>query len=246
MGEQSASQNVNIIVENTKSKNPILIEGFPGIGLVGSIAGQYIVDQLKLRSIGSIDSRLFPPVAVLLGGLVRMPAQIYEGDEILVVSSDIPIHPAISYDLSRALLDWAQQVNMRELISIAGIYTMKDQHRVFGAATTDAVREKIKGKTTLFGMGTLSGISGRIMTECGLRGIPAIALLGETQGVRPDPKAAVDVIEVLNQLYNWNIDTSKLLEQAERIELELHRLAEEVRKAEEHEALKKGELPMYG
>jgi len=39
---------VQVILEREPSiKNPILIEGFPGIGLVGNIASQYIVNELK-------------------------------------------------------------------------------------------------------------------------------------------------------------------------------------------------------
>ena len=38
---------VQVILEKELTvKNPILIEGFPGIGLVGNIASQYIVNDL--------------------------------------------------------------------------------------------------------------------------------------------------------------------------------------------------------
>jgi hypothetical protein len=40
---------VQVILEKELSvKNPLLIEGFPGIGLVGNIASQYIVNELKM------------------------------------------------------------------------------------------------------------------------------------------------------------------------------------------------------
>ena len=31
-------------------KNPILIEGFPGLGMVGSIATEYLAKQLKAKN----------------------------------------------------------------------------------------------------------------------------------------------------------------------------------------------------
>ena len=34
--------------------NPILIEGFPGLGMVGSIATQYLVKQLKAEKVGTL------------------------------------------------------------------------------------------------------------------------------------------------------------------------------------------------
>ncbi|MDI6888805.1 MAG: proteasome assembly chaperone family protein [Methanocellales archaeon] len=260
-------EKVNFIVKKLRSKNPVLITGFPGIGLVGNIVSQYTIDQLKLRQIGSIDSKLFPPIAVLFAGLVNVPARIYEGDELIVVVSDIPISPTISHDLSKALVDWAQRINARELVSIAGIATLPDEHigtiasdadiakmirertkqrhRIFGVATAPSVLEKLKGKVSIFGMGTVAGIAGSIMTECSLRNFPAICLLSETYGTAPDPRAAVEVIKVLNSLYGVDIDTEKLLGQAERIELGFRRLAEQVRKTEEPEVGERG-LPLYG
>jgi len=55
---------VKIITKPIKAKNPVLIEGFPGIGLVGNIASQQIIDELEMTYIGSIDSRYFPPIAI--------------------------------------------------------------------------------------------------------------------------------------------------------------------------------------
>ena len=43
--------------------NSILIEAFPTVGLVSSIAGHFIVEQLKLEEIGTISSRYFMPAA---------------------------------------------------------------------------------------------------------------------------------------------------------------------------------------
>ncbi len=65
MKSESAEQFVKIISERIRSKSPLVIEGFPGIGLVGNIACQHIIEELEMEYIGSIDSRYFPPLAVL-------------------------------------------------------------------------------------------------------------------------------------------------------------------------------------
>lgn len=243
----SSEQLVKIINEPLKSKNPLVIEGFPGIGLVGNISCQHIIEELKMKYMGSIDSRYFPPLAVLFNGMVYMPVRIYESakDEIVVIISDIPIHPTASYDISKVLIDWMQAINARNVVSIAGIATATGQRRVFGGATNDELLEMIKDKTEIFQVGTISGISGSIMTECFLRGLPAVSLLGETPGPNPDPRAAVEVINVLNKIYGMSIKTEKLLSQAEQIELELSKLAEQV-KTTEAPPIPKKEFPMYG
>ena len=37
-------------------KNYTLIEGFPGIGLVGTIAAKYLIEKLEFQKYGSIES----------------------------------------------------------------------------------------------------------------------------------------------------------------------------------------------
>ena len=39
--------------------NSVLIEAFPTVGLVSSIAGHFLVEQLNLEEIGTIASRYF-------------------------------------------------------------------------------------------------------------------------------------------------------------------------------------------
>ena len=247
MASEPVEPFVRIISEPIKSKNPIVIEGFPGIGLVGNITCQHIIEELGMKYIGSIDSRYFPPLAVLFNGIVFMPVRIYESQKknIVVVISDIPIHPTASYDLSKALVDWVESIKTKNVVSIAGIATTTGLRRVFGGATTKEMLEKIKDKTEVFQVGTISGISGSIMTECFLRNIPAVSLLGETPGPNPDPRAAVEVINVLNKIYDLSIDANKLTTQAEQIELELSKLAEQVRTTEVPQGAKR-EFPMYG
>ncbi len=247
MISESAEPPVKIICKPIESKNPLIIEGFPGIGLVGNITCQYIIEELKMKYIGSIDSKYFPPLAVLFNGIITMPVRIYESEkhEIIVVISDIPIHPTASYDISKVLVDWMQSIHVRNIISIAGIATTTGERRVFGGATNAEMLEKIKDITEIFQVGTISGISGSIMTECFIRSIPALSLLGETPGPNPDPRAAVQVINVLNNLFGLSIDTQKLISQAEQIELELSKLAEQV-KTTEIPPIPKKEFPMYG
>ncbi|MCE8424855.1 MAG: proteasome assembly chaperone family protein [Candidatus Methanoperedens sp.] len=247
MASEQIEQMVRIINEPIRSKNPLFIAGFPGIGLVGNIACQHIIEELEMKPIGSIDSRFFPPLAVLFNGIITLPVRVYEStkEEIVVIISDIPIHPTSSYDISKALVEWMQKNNARTILSIAGIATTTGERRVFGGATNAKMLEMIKDKTEVFQVGTISGISGSIMTDCFLRNIPAISLLGETPGPNPDPRAAVQVIISLNKIFDLSIQTDKLLSQAEQIEFELTKLAEQV-KTTETSTIPRKEFPMYG
>ena len=223
-----------IIEEGVSSKNPVILEGFPGIGLVGNIVATQIASELKMKQIGTIESRLFPPITVLYEGIVHAPVRIYEDtqNEFIVVLSDILIHPMTAYDIGKAITSWAQSLNARLNIPIAGIATMREQRTVYAAATGAEQLNLVKDKAETLVTGSISGIAGSIMNESYISKLPALCLLGETQGPTPDPRAAARVIDVINDLLKLNISTQKLVEEADHIETELHKLAEQVQGAE--------------
>jgi len=247
MADRAEEPFVQVIAENVASKNPIIIGGFPGMGLVGNIVAQYLIDQMDMKACGRVDSRLFPPIAILYGGLVKGPVRIYESARhgVVVVFSDIPIDPIISREVGRAIVGWARPLEPREIISIAGLTTTADEHKVYGAATTEAGLEKLKNKTEIFEMGTITGVPGVMLNECMNYGIEAVCLLGETAGPNPDPRAAIRVVQVMNDIYGFGVDIAPMREQAEQIEQMLHKLSEQVGEAEAQPS--KGGLPgMYG
>ena len=236
-----------IIEEGVSSKNPVILEGFPGIGLVGNIVATQIASELKMKQIGTIESRLFPPITVLYEGIVHAPVRIYEDtqNEFILVLSDILIHPMTAYDIGKAITSWAQSLNARLNIPIAGIATMREQRTVFAAATGAEQLNLVKDKTETLVTGSISGIAGSLMNESYISKLPALCLLGETQGPTPDPRAAARVIDVINDLLKLNISTQKLVEEADQIETELHKLAEQVQGAEQVETKGPTQV-MYG
>ncbi len=242
---------VQVILEKEPSvKDPILIEGFPGIGLVGNIASQYIVNELKMEYLGAMSSKFFPPLAVLLGGVVNMPVRIYEeaSKGILILTADVPVHPLASYDIGREIVSWAESVHVKEMVCLAGITVMSEEHRVFGAVSKKELLDRIKEAVEVFELGTITGITGSIMNECRIRNLPAICLLGETASAEPDPRAAIAAVETLNKIYGLGVSTDKLAEQAQQIEVQMAQLAQQMKAAspEEQQQQMPKEFPMYG
>jgi uncharacterized protein len=242
-------EDVQVILEKEpRAKNPLLIEGFPGIGLVGNIASQYIVNELKMTYLGAISSKFFPPFAVLLGGIVNMPVRIYEEPEkeLVVITADIAIHPLASYDIGKEIVSWAESIKAKEMVCLAGITMMSEQHRVFGAVSIKDMMDRIEDKAEIFEMGTITGITGSIMNECKIRRMPAICLLGETASDDPDPRAAIKVVETLNKIYGLGVSMARLAEQADQIEVQMHQLAQQLKASHEEQAAMTKEFPMYG
>lgn len=234
MADKADESFVTVKVEKLASKNPTIVCGFPGMGLVGNIVVQHLIDQFSMQQCGFVESRLFPPIAIVYSGLVKSPVRIYEDPkrELVAVFSDVPIDPIISGEVGRTLVKWIKTLNPKEVISIAGLATTGEEHRVFGAGATIEDLSKLKDKANIFEVGTISGVPAVIMNECLNENIPALCLLGETRGANPDPRAAAEVVKAIAQIYGWDIKVEPLLEQADQIEQMLHKLSQQVGEAE--------------
>ncbi len=241
----TSSSDLKIYSKPLSEENSSVIMGFPGSGLVGSIALQYMVDQLEFEQIGTITSKYFPPLAMMNRGIINEPVRIFEHKEkaLAAIVADIPVNPVICYEIANGLLDWLEPFRLREVVTIAGIITNEPEKRVFGVATTQEALSRIQDITLLLPIGSISGIASSLLTECKVRGINGYGLLGETVN-QPDPRASAAAIVVLNKMYNLSLEVQPLIDQAEEIETSMHRIAEEVQTAESMP--KKENLPMYG
>ncbi len=234
-----------VVVERVDVKNPIVFTSFPGIGLVGTIASSHLITELNLEWIGVVESKDLPPVASLMDGVILPPVRIYQSRtlEFVLIHSDVPIFPHIAYEMSEKILDWVIEINARRIYSLAGVATFEDKKRVFGAATSKELLDEIKDYVEIFKSGTISGIAGSILNECVVRKFPGLALLGETLGFNPDPRASAELIKTLNKIFGWNVSVEKLIKEAEVIEAQMQKLAEQARM---QEVGRREELPMYG
>jgi len=234
---------IKIFSKPLSSQGSSVLMGFPGSGLVGSIALQYMIDQLEFEQIGSINSKYFPPLAMMSKGVVNVPVRLYEKGNIVSIIADIPIHPNICYEVASGIMDWLEPFSVREVVAIAGIITNEPEKRVFGVASNEQALSRIQDSTIILPVGSISGIASSILTECKIRDIAGYGLLGETINA-PDPRASAAAIEVLKKMYDLDLDVQPLIEQAEEIESTMQKLAEQVKTAETMP--KKEQLPMYG
>ncbi|WGI18004.1 proteasome assembly chaperone family protein [Methanonatronarchaeum sp. AMET-Sl] len=234
-----------ILQKEIEPEKPIIIEGFPGVGLIGNIATRHIIKAMEFDEVGLIKSERFPPVAIIEEGETKHPLRIYNKNQYIIFTSDIPMSSNLAKDIAHEIVQWSIQQKSREIISIAGISTTSQAtSRVFTAARDKKDLQGLEDQTERFTTGNILGFTGCILNESKLQEIPAITLLGETRGIGPDPRSAADVIKILNQYLDLNIDTTKLIEEAEKIEEEMNRM---MQRMEEMEETKKPTIksPMY-
>jgi len=235
--------------------NPILIEGLPGLGLVGKIALRYMIKQLKAKKIAYLYSPHFPYfVLVNKKGNVRLLRGAFyyyknpNGPNDLILFTGDSQSQTIEgqYEIADRMLDFSEKYKVKTSATIGG-YRMepKEKPKVFIAATSQEILDKaLQAGATLSTSGSpIVGTAGLILGLAKFKKISAICLLGETRGYLPDPLAAKSVLEVLKSTFNFDLDLAGLDEEIARAETMVTRLqqieekralqAEETRKEED-------------
>ena len=78
-----------------------------------------------MKQIGYIESKYFPPLAVLYKGVAIHPFRIYSTDGIVLFLSDFIVPPNVSYDMTKAIVDWMERNNSKELITFNSMVVMR-------------------------------------------------------------------------------------------------------------------------
>lgn len=211
-----------------------IVVGFPGHGLVGNIAAKHIIKELDLEWIGSIRSPLIPPVSVFIDGILAYPYRIYGSKDrkLVILIGESPCPPQAYYYLAHAMLEWAMKIGTKQVICLDGFVSGSreeapdDVYLVAEPQVYDENSELIKFNFPKPHTGFISGLSGAIMNEALLTSIEGFTFLVSVTTPYPDPGGAAKLIEAINKVKQLNIDTSKLLQDAEKIQKSLMELSE--------------------
>ncbi|ALV63829.1 Uncharacterized protein (ATP-grasp superfamily) [Thermococcus sp. 2319x1] len=217
-----------------KIERPIFIEGYPGIGLVGHIAANFIAKELNMEMIGYIESPFLPPMSLILEGKPNPPLRFYGKDNVIIAVADVYIPPTLVNEIAKEIIGYLKENNTEKVISLGGmgIGFFKEQMEVWGVGGSEEEnRDLEKLGVKILKYGSIMGMSGKLLWEASKEGLKAYALLGETFGDRPDPRAAANVIEILKNLAPIEISTEPLLEEAQMIEEQLRKMHEQMESA---------------
>ena len=215
-------------------KDAVVLEGSPELGLIGNIFGWLLVEELKMKQIGYIDSKEFPPLAVLYKGIAIHPFRIYSTDGIVLFLSDFIVPPTVSYDMSNAIVDWMERNNSKELITFNSMVVMEKSDSVAAAANSeDSLKRLGDLDLPILPFGNVNGLSGSLLTRTATKDIPASCLFAEVLNQYPDPRAAASLVNVLNKMLNIEVNAEPLLKEADEIEDRLKELANRVQKEPE-------------
>ena len=224
-----------IISKNVE--DAIILEGSPELGLIGNILGWLLVEELKMKQIGYVDSRDFPPLAVLYNGITLHPFRIYNADNIVLFLSDFIIPNNVAYDMANGIVNWAEKNSAKEIITFNSVVVREKTGQVAAAANTkEALQDLSDMGIPIMPFGNIGGLSGPLMTRSKIKGISATCLFAEVLNQYPDPRAAAAMVDTLNKKLDINIDPEPLIKEAEEIESRLKKLANTVQDGHESPA----------
>jgi uncharacterized protein len=217
---------ITALGEVPKMRDAILIEGLPGIGNVGKLVVDFLIEELRPKKIYEFFSYSFPhSVFVNERNLVDLPKiELYykeiNGTAILFLAGDTqPIDEVSSYRFSNEVLNLAQQLGTKEIITIGGIglSNVPKSPQVYCTGNCKDIIKKYKLGTEMndkiFGIvGPIVGVSGLLVGLSSKRKMKAISLLAETYGhpMYMGVRGAKEVVKVLSSKLGFGLDTKKL------------------------------------
>jgi uncharacterized protein (TIGR00162 family) len=244
------------IGKKPKLNKAVLIEGLPGIGNVGKVAVDFIIDTLKAKKIYELFSYTFPhSVFVNEKNLVELPSieiyykQMKKGPDLLLLAGDVqPIDEVSCYGFCEKILDIVEDFKGKEIITLGGVglQNVPKKPKVYCTGNSQKIVDKYKKGTQvnekLHGIvGPIVGVSGILLGLAERKGIEAIAFLAETFGhpMYLGVKGAREILKILNKKLNLKIDIKNMDKEIRDIESEMIKRTEELSEVSKQTALKK-------
>ncbi|MDO8055567.1 MAG: PAC2 family protein [Candidatus Hermodarchaeota archaeon] len=224
------------------AKEPVLVIGFPGPGLVGMISTGRMIEGLDLKLIGAIRSPLIPPITPFFGGRLRLPVRIHASADgkLLTVISEVALAMETIFYVASRILDWATENGVKKVICLEGIGVQQRSGtpEVFGAAEPQLMEELEKFSVPRVDKGFVAGIAGAILNECLIRNLDGYCLLVTAAAEYPDPEAAASILTTVNRFLDLDVSIQPLVKNQSVIKAQLNDLAKEAyreeRAAQEH------------
>jgi hypothetical protein len=225
-------------------ENPLFIEGLPGIGNVGKLAVEHLVDSVKASKFAELYCKDFPPqVFINSDGTTELVKNEFyywkakkknQRDLVLLTGDYQGLSSQGQYELVEKILDIVEDIGVKEMFTLGGYglgHEIKNP-KVLCATTDKHLVKKMKKYGAIFRKnepgGGIVGASGLLLGLGKLRGFEGTCFMGETPGYLVDPKSAKAVLKILMKITNVDVNLSALEEKAKEIE----QIAQQLREIE--------------
>ncbi|MHA1785163.1 MAG: PAC2 family protein [Candidatus Helarchaeota archaeon] len=231
-------------------KNPVCIQGMPGIADVGKLSVDNLVKNLKAQKIMDIIFDDYPAGAIINESLLYVPkVEVYfwkdpeEKNDIFLITADAqPMSPRGIYALSEYISDLLAEFQVTQVLTLGAQPVEKINlkgPRVYVTATSQELLEKFEqfDHVEKIGKGVVLGVNGLVPTFAKRNhDIDGVVLLCETNGFQAmngdsyDIRASIKLLEVLNQKFVLPIDAEYSESKIQGLEAKLGREKEILKK----------------
>ena len=226
------------ILKDVKLNNPILIEGLPGIGNVGRISAQYMIEQLNAEKFAELYSPYFLPFTILHGPIAEMLKNEFyywknpDGRDLIILIGDCQCSESNTkghYEIAEKIIEFCEKMGVKDIFTLGGfssgeIEKIKDIE-VLGAATHEELVEKyekygIDFKSSISRIGMIVGASGLLLGVGREKGMKGVCLMGETAGypIITDPRAAEKLLKPLIKILNIKLDLTDIDKKSKKMQ----------------------------
>jgi uncharacterized protein len=217
-------------------KNATIIEGFPSLGLVSTIATEFLIEHLGAKSIGRIETDKLSPIAIIHESKVIEPLEVfYDKKHNLILLRALTEVSDIERELANIILELAKKVGAKEIINLEGIPEDDIEETKSFFYTNSEKHKKIFEKLGVpeFKEGKVGGVTGALILSQ-FKKTPITSLFAETNLMFPDSRAAAEVIKVLDSYLDLDVDYKPLIKNAEKLE---EMIKGRVKEMQEHQNL---------
>ncbi|OLZ40924.1 3-isopropylmalate dehydratase [Natrinema saccharevitans] len=239
--------------ESVTLENPTLVEGFPGVGLVGKIATDHLIEQLEMEYYASVNCEGLPRIGVYREGdrTVRPPVRLYvdEDRDLLALRSDAPISAKAVESVAECLTGWIVEQGATPLY-LSGLPAERENGErpdLYGIATGDAgERLEDTDMATPPEDGVITGPTGALLNRAAHENDDSLGFVVECDHQFPDPEAASVLLEdAIAPIADIEIDVSELVDRAEEIRAKREQLAQQMQAIAREESSQAQPLRMY-
>jgi len=241
--------------EQLRLRNPVFVDGTPGLGLVGTITTDHLIEEFGMTYFASIECPSLPPSVSYNRAATQVlsPVRVYADEKrnLLTLQSDVPVSPTTVADFANCFNQLLVDLSALPLyVSGLGRRVEDDSEReraLYGIGTGNAdqllQRYNIEPPAE---DGLWSGPTGALLNVARKTGMTALGLIVESDPEFPDPEAACTLIErVVEPIADVRVNVESLRDQAEVIRDEKKAFAEQMEYPERDESSKAESLRMY-
>ena len=225
---------------------PVLIVGFPGTGLVGSICANYIIEKKTMHQIAFVDSEYIIPAAIYIGGKLRHPFRIYADDKkaLCAIVCEAPLRPEGIHSIMELVVTWALRNQVKEVLVLDGVPVrgggLPNKHRkpmILSSSSSPSSSYNASKDDDSIRNAMMMGVSGGLISACLSDEMPCTAVLIPSISGIPDPEGAAMLLENISEMPGvpLEIDVEPLRQEGQAIKRQLEGFMDSVRKGQQQE-----------